>query len=168
MQGIERSTTVDADGLPAKAKAAPVNPHDSHCWRCSRRYPADEDASRPGCRSKETRERLQLRDLLAGDLREGKSNPQSHFETPGRRAHELLERSHEKSGRCIEHGEQSITLWFACHPMIITPDRHVRQALSRYLLRESTTPHIVRNFLLAQVRRPPRYADEPRHLNPVK
>ncbi len=139
-QGIKRSTVVDANGIPIGAIAAPANRHDSPLLgetldtmeilgELPERMSAHLDR---GYDSKATREKLQIRGLLAEISEKGKPAPLAATKRWVVERTNSWNNAHKKLVWCTERVDQVIDFWLVFSAVIITVGRLVRQAWSRY------------------------------------
>jgi transposase len=139
-QGIKRSTVVDANGIPLGAIAAPANRHDSPLLEetldtmevlgeLPERVSAHLDR---GYDSKATREKLEIRGLLAEISEKGKPAPLTATKRWVVERTNSWNNAHKKLVWCTERRDRVIDFWLAFSGVIITVGRLVRQAWARY------------------------------------
>lgn len=139
-QGLKRSMLFDANGIPLGAIAAPANRHDSPLLEetldtmevlgeLPQRISAHLDR---GYDSRTTREKLEVRGLLAEVSKKGQSDP---LGTTKRRVVERTNswsNAHKKLVWCTERSDQVIDFWLAFSGVIITVGRLVRKGWTHY------------------------------------
>ena len=139
-QGIKRSTVVDANGIPLGAIAAPANRHDSPLLEetldtmevlgeLPERVSAHLDR---GYDSKATREKLEIRGLLAEISEKGKPTPLTATKRWVVERTNSWNNAHKKLVWCTERSGRVIDFWLAFSGVIITVGRLIRQAWGRY------------------------------------
>ena len=139
-QGIKRSTVVDANGIPLGAIAAPANRHDSPLLEQTldtmevlgelpERVSAHLDR---GYDSKATREKLEIRGLLAEISEKGKPAPLAATKRWVVERTNSWNNAHKKLVWCTERRDRVIDFWLAFSGVIITVGRLIRQAWGRY------------------------------------
>jgi transposase len=139
-QGIKRSTVVDANGIPLGAIAAPANRHDSPLLEetldtmevlgeLPERVSAHLDR---GYDSKATREKLEIRGLLAEISEKGKPAPLAATKRWVVERTNSWNNAHKKLVWCTERRDRIIDFWLAFSGVIITVGRLIRQAWGRY------------------------------------
>ena len=139
-QGIKRSTVVDANGIPLGAIAAPANRHDSPLLEetldtmevlgeLPERVSAHLDR---GYDSKATREKLEIRGLLAEISEKGKPAPLAATKRWVVERTNSWNNAHKKLVWCTERRDRVIDFWLAFSGVIITVGRLIRQAWGRY------------------------------------
>ena len=135
-QGIKRSTVVDANGIPLGAIAAPANRHDSPLLEQTldtmevlgelpERVSAHLDR---GYDSKATREKLEIRGLLAEISEKGKPAPLAATKRWVVERTNSWNNAHKKLVWCTERRDRVIDFWLAFSWVIITVGRLIRQA----------------------------------------
>lgn len=139
-QGIKRSVVVDANGIPLGAIAAPANRHDSPLLdetldtlevlgELPERMSAHLDR---GYDSQTTREKLELRGLLAEISQKGKPAPLAATKRWVVERTNSWNNAHKKLVWCTEREDPVIDFWLAFSGVIITVGRLVRQGWTHY------------------------------------
>lgn len=139
-QGIKRSMVVDANGIPLGAIAAPANRHDSPLLdetldtmeivgELPERIAVHLDR---GYDSKTTREKLQLRGLLAEISKKGKPAPLAATKRWVVERTNSWQNAYKKLVWCTEREDQVIDFWLAFSVVIITVSRLVRRGWTHY------------------------------------
>lgn len=135
-QGTKRSTVVDANGIPLGAVAAPANRNDSPLLEKTLQTPEvlgelPERMSAHldrGYDSKSTRQKLEVRGLLAEISRKGKPAPV----TATKRWPVERTNSHKKLVWCTERVDRVIDFWLAFSGVIIIVRRLIREGWTHY------------------------------------
>ena len=139
-QGIKRSTVVDANGIQLGAIAAPANRHDSPLLEetldtmkvlgeLPERISVHLDR---GYDSEATREKLEIRGLLAEISEKGEPAPLSATKRWVVERTHSWNNAHKKLVWCTERTGRVIDFWIAFSGVIITVGRLIRQAWGRY------------------------------------
>jgi transposase len=139
-QGIKRSTVVDANGIPLGAIATPANRHDSPLLEetldtmkvlgeLPERISVHLDR---GYDSEATREKLEIRGLLAEISEKGEPAPLAATKRWVVERTHSWNNSHKKLVWCTERTGRVIDFWIAFSGVIITVGRLIRQAWGRY------------------------------------
>jgi transposase len=138
--GIKRSVVVVANGIPLRAIAAPASRHDSPLLeqtlgtleavgkppeRMSVHLERDYD-------SKTTREKLELRGLLAEIPQKGKPAPVASTKRWVVERTDSWNNAHKKLVWCTEREDQIIDFWLAFSGVIITVGRLIRHGWTHY------------------------------------
>lgn len=139
-QGIKRSTLVDANGIPLGAIAAPANRHDSPLLEQTldtmeilgelpERMSVHLDR---GYDSHTTREKLELRGLLAEISQKGNPAPLAATKRWVVERTNSWSNAHKKLVWCTERADPVIDFWLAFSGVIITVGRLVRKGWTHY------------------------------------
>ena len=139
-QGIKRSTLVDAKGIPLGAVAAPANRHDSplldetlDTLEVLGELPEQMSVHLDrGYDSRNTREKLEERGLLAVISEKGKPAPLAATKRWVVERTNSWNNAHKKLVWCTERRGRVIDFWVAFSELIIIVRRLIREGWSRY------------------------------------
>ena len=139
-QGIKRSVVVDANGIPIGAIAAPANRHDSllleetlDTMEIVGELPEWMSVHLDrGYDSKATREKLELRGLLAEISQKGKPAPLAATKRWVVERTNSWSNAHKKLVWCTERTDPVIDFWLAFSGVIIAVGRLVRRGWTHY------------------------------------
>jgi transposase len=138
--GIKRSVVVDANGIPLGAIAAPANRHDSPLLdetldtmeilgELPERISVHLDR---GYDSETTRQKLQIRGLLAEISQKGKPAPIAATKRWVVERTNSWSNAHKKLVWCTERADPVIDFWLAFSGVIVTVGRLIRRGWTHY------------------------------------
>lgn len=138
--GIKRSVVVDANGIPLGAIAAPANRHDSPLLdetldtmeilgELPERISVHLDR---GYDSETTRQKLQIRGLLAEISQKGKPAPIAATKRWVVERTNSWSNAHKKLVWCTERADTVIDFWLAFSGVIVTVGRLIRRGWTHY------------------------------------
>jgi transposase len=138
--GIKRSVVVDANGIPLGAIAAPANRHDSPLLdetldtmeilgELPERISVHLDR---GYDSETTRQKLQIRGLLAEISQKGKPAPIAASKRWVVERTNSWSNAHKKLVWCTERADPVIDFWLAFSGVIVTVGRLIRRGWTHY------------------------------------
>jgi transposase len=139
-QGIKRSMVVDANGISLGAIAVPANRHDSplleqtlDSMELAGELPEQMSVHLDrGYDSKTTRQRLQLRGLLAEISQKGKPAPLAATKRWVVERTNSWSNAHKKLVWCTERRDPVIDFWLAFSGVLITVGRLIRRGWTHY------------------------------------